>query len=78
MLYSYRRLEIFGDMFLTDIYGILVRYFMETALLVIIHIICTQKWAGGFTEPPATTRICVFTTIEIYTKFQLKQKRTGD
>ena len=43
-----------------------------------VHILRTQSWAGGFTEPPATTRICVFTTIEIYTKFQLQQKRTGD
>ena len=51
---------------------------MNTTLLVMIHILHTQKWAGGFTEPPATTRICVFTTIEIYTKFQLQQKRTGN
>ena len=41
----------------------LVRYFIYAALLVIIYILYTQKWAGGFTEPPATTRTWIFTII---------------
>ena len=29
----------------------LVRYFIGTALLVLIYILYAQKWAEGFTEP---------------------------
>ena len=36
------------------------RYFIGTALLVIIHIICTQKWAGGFTEPSRYRCVCEY------------------
>ena len=32
-------------------FGVWVLYFIDTALLVVIHIPYTQKWARGFTEP---------------------------
>ena len=38
------------DMFIIGM-GFWAKYFIRTALLVIIHIICTQKWARGFKEP---------------------------
>ena len=31
--------------------GVLGRYCIDTALLVVIHIPYTQKWARGFREP---------------------------
>ena len=31
--------------------GLWVLYFIDTALLVVIHISLTQKWAGGHTVP---------------------------
>ena len=31
--------------------GFWVLYFIDTTLLVMIHILCTQKWAGGHTVP---------------------------
>ena len=43
-------------------------YFIYTALLVIKHILKTQKWAPGFTEPGATTRLLT-NTIEKYLHF---------
>ena len=43
-----------------------VRYFIYAALLVVIHIEFTQKWAPGHTVPGATTRTWAFTII--YTK----------
>ena len=35
-------------------------YCMNTTLLLITHILCTQKWAAGFTEPAVTdsTNVC--------------------
>ena len=40
--------------------GFWARYFINAPLLVIIHIILTQKWAAGFTEPAVTddTGVC--------------------
>lgn len=38
----------------------LVRYFIGTALLVLIYILYAQKWAEGFTEPAVTDNICVY------------------
>ena len=32
-------------------FGVWVLYFIDTALLLVIHISLTQKWARGFTEP---------------------------
>ena len=32
-------------------FGVWVLYFIDTALLLVIHIPYTQKWARGFTEP---------------------------
>ena len=36
------------------------RYFIKTTLLVMIHILCTQKLAAGFTEPAVTDYICAY------------------
>ena len=35
----------------------LILYYINRTLLIIIHILFAQKWAGGFTEPPATARL---------------------
>ena len=45
--------------------GLWVLYFMCSALLVIIHIPKTQKWARGFTEPSrynAVANVCNWKT----------------
>ena len=38
-------------------YLILVRYFIDSALLVMIHILLTQKWASGY-NPTLRSRRC--------------------
>ena len=50
----------------------LVRYFINAALLVMIHISRTQKWAGGHTVPSRYVCVCEFiklnevTVVEIF------------
>ena len=50
------------DMFINGL-GFWAKYFIRTALLVIIYIICTQKWAGGHTVPSRYR--CVFEYIQL-------------
>ena len=47
----------------TKVRNFLVRNFIGIALLVVIHIPYTQKWAPGHTVPGATTRTWIFTII---------------
>ena len=47
-IYNCKNLSLWY-VFLRCIFWVL--YFMDTALLVIIHIILTQKWAAGYNPP---------------------------
>ena len=53
-------------------FGVWVLYFIDTALLLVIHIPHTQKWARGFTEPSRYGCVCEFiklnevTVVEIF------------
>ena len=47
-------------------------YFICTTLLVMIHILNTQKWAPGHTVPGATTRINAYTIKKYIQHFKYK------
>ena len=49
------------DMFISDM-GFLITYYIDTTLLVMIHILCTQKWAAECNPPLQMTQAFVANT----------------
>ena len=53
-----------GEVVYCIMFEVWVLYYMGSALLVIIHILRTQKWAGGHTVPSRYGCVCEF--IQLY------------
>ncbi|KGF06745.1 hypothetical protein HMPREF1634_07935 [Tissierellia bacterium S7-1-4] len=51
-----------------------VRDFINAVLLVVIHILYTQKWAIGHTVPGATTRTWTFTNCKSINTYRRQNK----